>query len=55
MDSNPMNNTPLPTWVVDGSGNIAISSAGVALLDDEKARGENEPSVVPDDDESPIE
>jgi hypothetical protein len=45
MDLIPTDNSQRKTWLVDLSGNIAISDAGVALLDAQVNQPEKQPSA----------
>ena len=46
MDSTPANDVQLETWLVDLAGNIAISGAGVAVLDAQITHLENQRSAL---------
>jgi hypothetical protein len=44
IDVIPANLDPLETWLVDSSGHIAVSKAGLGLLERELSPGSSEPS-----------
>jgi len=54
MDLIPSIEDALQTWLVDLSGNIAVSAAGVAFLDAQIADLENKCAAGPTDEDCPL-